>query len=147
MRVAALAVAHLGQSPAFSSLYLSRPQGGPMQPDYWNAVVGISTVWTPLTLLHLLMQIERRFGRSRRERWGPRTLDLDLLVYGEVTMDTPELVLPHPRLTTRRFVLEPLQELFPDFLFTGGDHIGAMLDEVSTQEVHRLCPLSDSLGV
>ncbi|MFT7668824.1 MAG: 2-amino-4-hydroxy-6-hydroxymethyldihydropteridine diphosphokinase [Planctomycetota bacterium] len=93
------------------------PQGGPSdQPDYWNAVLEIETELEASALLSLLHEIEANNGRRREdeERWGPRTLDMDLLVYGDVTSDTPELLLPHPRICERLFVLIPLAELAPE---------------------------------
>jgi 2-amino-4-hydroxy-6-hydroxymethyldihydropteridine diphosphokinase len=88
---------------------------GPPQPDYVNGCVVVETRRSPQDLLHLLMTIEHQFDRQRTEHWGPRTLDLDLLLYDSLVLDTPELILPHPRMTERAFVLVPLAELLPDW--------------------------------
>ncbi len=96
-----------------STLYESRPVGPPGQPDYVNAVARILTRLAPLPLLHELRGIERAHQRVRGERWGPRTLDLDLLLYGQSTIETTELRIPHPRLHQRSFVLYPLYEISP----------------------------------
>ncbi len=96
-----------------SSLYDTEPVGSPGQPHYLNGVVQIETHMPPRQLLWNLLLIERRLGRVRTQRWGPRTLDLDLLLYGDQVLDEPELTLPHPRLTQRSFVLVPLVELDP----------------------------------
>jgi 2-amino-4-hydroxy-6-hydroxymethyldihydropteridine diphosphokinase len=80
---------------------------------FLNAVALLETDLEPLSLLHVLQEIETRFGRERTVRWGERTLDLDLLLFDNRIIDTPELCLPHPRMRTRRFVLEPLVEVAP----------------------------------
>lgn len=92
------------------------PVGGPHdQPDFWNGVLEIESELAPLDLLRVLHRIERAHGRRREseERWGARTLDLDLLLYGGVISQSTELELPHPRMLERRFVMEPLAELIP----------------------------------
>ncbi len=96
---------------AASRLYRSDPVGPPGQPDYINAVAKLETRLAPGRLLDELQRIERRQGRVRGERWGPRTLDLDLLLYGDLAIDEPRLRVPHPRLAERMFVLRPLAEL------------------------------------
>jgi len=95
---------------ATSSLAWTRAVGPP-QPDILNAVCRVTTTLAPRALLARLLAIERAAGRVRRERWGPRTLDLDLIFYGDRRLDTPELTLPHPRWHERSFVLAPLTEL------------------------------------
>lgn len=106
-----------------SSIYQTEPVGTPAelggQPSFYNAVVALQTEVPPLELLDTLLGIERSFGRDRREtdvRNGPRTLDLDLLLYGGLTMRSELLTLPHPRLAERRFVLAPLAEIAPSLL-------------------------------
>ncbi|HVU24341.1 MAG TPA: 2-amino-4-hydroxy-6-hydroxymethyldihydropteridine diphosphokinase [Opitutus sp.] len=94
-----------------SSIYETEPIGVTAQPRFLNAVVGIDTMLVPEELLKTLLAIEREFGRVRRERWGPRTLDLDLLAFEGETRAQPELTLPHPRMLERAFVTEPLREL------------------------------------
>ncbi|WP_404790350.1 2-amino-4-hydroxy-6-hydroxymethyldihydropteridine diphosphokinase [Altericista sp. CCNU0014] len=89
---------------------------GPAQPDYVNGCIVIETRRSPQDLLHLLVTVEREFGRQRAERWGPRTLDLDLLLYDSLVLETPELILPHPRMVERAFVLVPLAELLPNWI-------------------------------
>jgi 2-amino-4-hydroxy-6-hydroxymethyldihydropteridine diphosphokinase len=89
---------------------------GPVQPDYVNGCVVVKTVRSPELLLQLLLDIEQQFGRERTEHWGPRTLDLDLLLYDAVVLQTPFLNLPHPRMTERAFVLIPLAELLPQWV-------------------------------
>lgn len=106
----------LSESPArISSLYRTEPLGPPDQPWYVNAVAEIDTPLEPLELLRALRELERSAGRDRSKGtpWGPRELDLDLLLVGDRVLDTAELVLPHPGLADRRFVLEPLAELAP----------------------------------
>jgi len=99
---------------ATSGLYETSPVGGPPQPDYVNAVALIDTDLSPEELLKELHRIELESGRERGERWGPRTLDLDILLYDDMILETPELTIPHPRMHLRRFVLEPLAEIAPD---------------------------------
>ena len=106
----------LSESPArISSLYRTEPLGLLDQPWYVNAVAELDTPLEPLELLRALRELERSAGRRRSKgtRWGPRELDLDLLLVGDRVLDTSELVLPHPGLAERRFVLEPLVELAP----------------------------------
>lgn len=105
---------------AFSSLYQSRPMGPKDQPDYVNAVMAIETDLAPLALLDALQTIELSEGRVRMgERWGPRTLDLDLLIYGDQVIDHPRLTVPHPGVALREFVLHPLAEILPDLMIPG----------------------------
>jgi len=95
-----------------SSLYLTQAVGGPSdQPDYLNAVVEVSTTLSAPSLLALCLQLETQAGRQRLQHWGPRTLDLDLLLFGHLVCDSEALIVPHPRLHQRRFVLEPLCEI------------------------------------
>ncbi len=96
-----------------SALYLTEPADAPSQAWFLNAVVEAETRWMPRQLLKTLASIERDFGRQRIVPRGPRTLDLDLLLFGTSIIDTPELQVPHPRLAERRFVLVPLAELAP----------------------------------
>lgn len=123
VRSAEAALDALGSVEATSSLYLTAPVGLKEQPDFINSVAMLSTDLQPQPLLHSLLDIERHFGRERRRGVpkGPRTLDLDLLLMftakGEpVIAKAPGLILPHPELACRRFVLEPLAEIAPDLL-------------------------------
>lgn len=105
---------------ARSALYRSAPVGGPPdQLDYINAVVALDTGLTPGQLLAVLQAFELAQGRQRTVRWGPRTLDLDLLLYDQLITDDPRLTLPHPRLHERAFVLYPLYEIAPDLVIPG----------------------------
>lgn len=103
---------------AKSSLYQTKPLGPQDQPDFINAVVAIATQLAPLALLHECLNLEIRHGRARHERWGPRTLDLDLLLYGDLQLTLPELVIPHPHMYDREFVLKPLAEIAPELAIT-----------------------------
>lgn len=94
-----------------SPVYRSPPMGPPDQPDYLNAVARLDTGLAPEALLDVLQEIEHGAGRERGRRWGPRTLDLDLLLYGDRHIDTPRLTVPHPGLDKRAFVLAPLRDL------------------------------------
>lgn len=112
-----LAIALLEQSTdliARSSLYSTKPVGGPPQPDYVNAVCIVDSDLPAHDLLALLHGIEKSMGRVRDERWGPRVIDLDLITYGDMASDEEDLILPHPRAHERRFVLEPWLEIDPD---------------------------------
>ena len=117
LRRAALELSDLGALRGRSSLYATAPVGGPAgQADYLNAVVALEPFLPyaePAALLAALLALERRHGRLRRERWGARTLDLDLLAHGDRTLRQPGLALPHPRMMERAFVLAPLCELLP----------------------------------
>ncbi|GAB5451435.1 MAG: 2-amino-4-hydroxy-6-hydroxymethyldihydropteridine diphosphokinase [Halioglobus sp.] len=108
------ALQHIDQTrlEAVSSVFRSSAVGPGNQPDYLNAVAQLITELPALALLQALQQIERAQGRVRDEHWGPRTLDLDLLLYGDVSLETDTLTLPHPRMYQRDFVLLPLQELW-----------------------------------
>lgn len=121
LRGAATSIARLPQTlaGARSGLYLSLPMGSVSQPLFTNAVLAIRTRLPPETLLAALQKIERRFGRVRKLRWGPRTLDLDILVYGDVILKRPGLLLPHPGIPDRAFVLYPLRQIAPGLTIPG----------------------------
>lgn len=113
-----------------SSLYYSRPMGPQDQPDYMNAVVQLDTSLAPLALLDALQAIENNAGRVRKnKRWGARILDLDILLYDELTIDNDRLTVPHYGLKLREFVLIPLAEIAPDLVLPDGDSI-AMLSAI-----------------
>lgn len=97
-----------------SRLYVTRPVGGPPQPDFVNAVCILESDLTALDLLGMLQGIEKSMGRVRREKWGPRVIDLDLIQYGEIRSKDETLTLPHPLAHERRFVLEPWLEIDPE---------------------------------
>ena len=114
-----------------SSLYETDPVGGPPQGPYLNAAAEVTTRLAPEGLLTALQVLEREAGRSREVRWGPRTLDLDLLLYGDEAIDRPGLTVPHPRLTGRAFVLRPLAELEAGRTVPGaGATIGELLERL-----------------
>jgi 2-amino-4-hydroxy-6-hydroxymethyldihydropteridine diphosphokinase len=102
------------------------PAIGPPQPDYVNAVALLETRLDAEPLFDALLAIEAAHGRVRAERWGPRTLDLDLLVYGDAVIDAPRLRVPHPRLAERAFVLAPLAEVAPGLVVPGLGRVGEL---------------------
>ena len=101
---------------AASSFYRTQPMGPVEQPPFINAVFSLETEIGPHELLSLLLEIEQKMGRVRKERWGPRVIDLDLLFYGDAVIGGEGLEVPHPRLHERRFVLAPLAEIAPDLV-------------------------------
>jgi 2-amino-4-hydroxy-6-hydroxymethyldihydropteridine diphosphokinase len=138
------AIAHIcgmtqGVLVARSSDYATPPWGDAQQARFINACIEIETGLDPHALLFTLHRIETRFGRdrSRETRWGPRTLDLDLIAYDDVSIEKPELTLPHPRLFERAFVLVPLAEIMPDRVIAGRS-VAAALAELSTDGIERL---------
>jgi 2-amino-4-hydroxy-6-hydroxymethyldihydropteridine diphosphokinase len=108
-----------------SRVYETEPVGPP-QPDYLNAVVEVRTELEPRELLDACLGVEAELGRVRDERWGPRTIDVDILVYDEREIDEPDLVVPHPRMHERGFVLVPLRELEPDPMLPGGRSVESL---------------------
>lgn len=124
---------------AHSRLYRSAPVGPP-QPDYINAVAELATDLEPLQLLDALQALEREHQRVRREHWGPRTLDLDILLYGEQVIDQPRLQVPHPHMTERAFVLYPLADIAPDLTLPSGASLESLLAHCSRE---GLTPLTD----
>lgn len=129
------AVAELSQSPELthwrcSTFYQSKPMGPQDQPDYINAVATFTTALTPLELLNYLQHIENKFGRVRMQRWGARTLDLDILLYGTDTIATERLTVPHPGMLEREFVLVPLAEIAPDLTLSSGQSAAAAAAQI-----------------
>jgi len=122
---------------AVSSLYATAPVGRLDQPEFLNAVAEVRTELAPAELLAACLQIEGELGRVRTERWGPRTIDLDLLLFGECEIAAPGLVVPHPRLRERAFVLQPLAEIAPDRRL-GARTIAAWAAAVDAGGVRRL---------
>jgi 2-amino-4-hydroxy-6-hydroxymethyldihydropteridine diphosphokinase len=117
-----------------SSLYDTEPAGEVDQPNFLNAVAQIDTELTARQLLWNLLLIEKRLGRVRAQRWGPRTIDLDLLLYGSLIVEEPDLVVPHPELTRRSFVLVPLVELDPLLVHPGtGETLLSHLSRINTR--------------
>ena len=140
IRAAFGALANLPESRVVhcSSLYRTAPIGNIEQPEFINAVAALETTLAPEALLDALFDIEARFGRIRAEKNGPRTLDLDLLLYNNQQLNLPRLTLPHPRLHLRAFVLYPLAELAPDLQLPGRGSIAAWLPAVANQGISRL---------
>lgn len=112
---------------AVSTLRETEPWGPVPQPRYVNGVAALDTTLGPRPLLEALLDVEQRLGRVRGERWGPRTIDLDLLLHGDAELDEPGLELPHPRLHERVFVLEPLAELDPALVVPGRGRVSEIL--------------------
>lgn len=111
-----------------SSLYCSTPMGPQDQPDYINAVVAIETQLNPIALLDALQAIEQNQGRVRKDnRWGPRTLDLDIILYDNQTIDSERLVIPHYGMHEREFVLYPLLEITPQLTLPNGTHLSHLI--------------------
>jgi 2-amino-4-hydroxy-6-hydroxymethyldihydropteridine diphosphokinase len=121
-----------------SPTYRTAPVGGPEQPDYLNAAVLLEVALEPLALLRRLQAIELGHGRVRTVRWGPRTLDLDLLLWDERAIDEPDLTVPHPRLVERRFALEPLLDVLPEARLPDGRRLADVVAGLPEQGVHRL---------
>jgi 2-amino-4-hydroxy-6-hydroxymethyldihydropteridine diphosphokinase len=114
-----------------SSFRETEPVGVTDQPTFVNGAVALDTTLRPRELLDTLLRVERELGRVRDgERWGPRTIDLDLLVYGDEVVDEPGLRVPHPRVHERRFALEPLAELEPELEIPGRGAVSALLAEL-----------------
>jgi len=117
-----------------STIIETEPVGGPEQPNYQNAVAIGESNLDPLDLLRAMHEIEAKLGRVRDVRWGPRTLDLDLIVAGDVVMDTDEIVLPHPRAHERGFVLQPWNEIDPDGFIPGKGDVASLLAALNQAE-------------
>lgn len=116
---------------ARSPLYRSKPLGPQDQPDYINAAAALETTLSADDLLRALQAIEAAHGRIRQQRWGPRTLDLDLLLYGDLVRQDPDLTLPHPRLHERAFVLRPLYAIAPGLVIPGRGAVRRLLHACS----------------
>lgn len=122
-----------------SSLYRSRPMGMAGQPDFVNAVAKISTDLYPMELLAILQEIEQQHQRVRtKERWGPRTLDLDILLYGDLQMHTKELQIPHPGMSEREFVLIPLREIEADLMIPGKGSLRELIDRLPAYQLTKM---------
>ena len=122
-----------------SSLYASKPMGPQDQPDYVNAVVCIQTSLSPHALLSELQSIELEHGRVRKdERWGPRTLDLDILLIDQLVLNTPDLVVPHYGMKQREFVLYPLAEITEDLELPCGEKLETVLKTVARNGLQRM---------
>ena len=116
---------------AVSQLHETDPVGNTDQPEFLNGAVVVETSLSPRQLLDALLRVEQELGRVREgERWGPRTIDLDLLVYGDEIVDEPGLRVPHPRLHERRFALEPLVDLEPELEIPGAGKAAELLEQL-----------------
>lgn len=128
-----LAIALLAEAldvKAISSIITTKPVGGPEQPDYLNAVLIAESELPAADLLSMLHGIEKSLGRERVEHWGPRTIDLDLIQYGNILSSAEELLLPHPRAHERRFVLEPWLEIEPEAILLTHGKISELLEQL-----------------
>ena len=122
-----------------SSLYRGKPMGPADQPDYVNAVVGIDTLLSAGDLLQAMHRIEDLQGRERqREQWGPRTLDLDLLLYGSNRIDTPDLTVPHPGMHERDFVIVPLAEIAGNLKIPGRGQLSTLINNCENHSLKKL---------
>lgn len=145
LRGALTALAALPQSQLVgrSSFYASDPLGPADQPRYVNAVAALDSELTPLQLLDALQAIELNQGRARKaERWGPRTLDLDILLFGDLILDEPRLCVPHYHMHARAFVLYPLAELAPDLRLPDGRALIDLLAACPFEGIERLTELA-----
>jgi 2-amino-4-hydroxy-6-hydroxymethyldihydropteridine diphosphokinase len=122
-----------------SSVYRTPPWGKTDQPDFLNAVAGIETGRSPRELLDLCLAAEKTLKRVRAERWGPRTIDIDILLFGRRTIEEPGLEIPHPRMTERAFVLLPLAEIAPEVKI-GGKTVAELLARLDTKGIDRITP-------
>ena len=124
---------------ALSPLYESPPQQPAPPPDYLNAVCRVATGLPPDLLLRHLKRIEKAIGRHSQERWMPRPIDLDILMYGDKVVETSELTLPHPRLRERAFVLQPLLDLEPDLVFPPtNEPLDTFLSQVKAEGLRQI---------
>ncbi|MEA5575786.1 2-amino-4-hydroxy-6-hydroxymethyldihydropteridine diphosphokinase [Anabaena sp. UHCC 0451] len=140
-KILAASLETLTQTPGIileaKSSYYRTKAIGPPQPDYLNACAILQVEMPPQTLLATLLTIEQNFGRVRREYWGPRTLDLDLLLYDDLILNEPNLQIPHPGMYQRAFVLVPLAEIAPDWREPlSGQTIENLLQNVDRSDVH-----------
>ncbi|MGB1202669.1 MAG: 2-amino-4-hydroxy-6-hydroxymethyldihydropteridine diphosphokinase, partial [Alloalcanivorax venustensis] len=127
-----------------SDLYASAPVGPQDQPDFINAVAALETTLAPLALLDALQQLENAAGRERHRHWGERTLDLDILLWDQRTLDLPRLTVPHPELTRRAFVIGPLLDLLPDCRLPDGTPVADYWPAVAAQPLQRLHCLEEN---
>ena len=142
LRAAIDGLSRLGSVEATSSIYETAPIGGPPQDPYLNMVAVLTTTLGPAEVLQGCRNIEDERGRERPSPAAPRTLDLDLLLYGEVSIDEPGLRVPHPRMLGRRFVIEPLLEVRPKAVLPDGRAVADYADVVAHQEVRPYEPES-----
>lgn len=128
-----------------SRIYRSPPWGVTGQPDFVNAVLELGTSLRPDELLEIMLDVEIQLGRDRSgQRWGPRRIDLDLLTYQDLVMNSKQLELPHPRMHLRAFVLVPILELEPGFLIPGIGEARRELEKLGRQEVESVRPIENA---
>lgn len=125
---------------ACSSMYASKPMGPQDQPDYVNAVVALTTSLLPESLLDVAQQIEDASGRVRLRRWGERTLDLDILLYDELVLETPRLSVPHPGIEQREFVIIPLAEIASQLVLPNGTPIANLATTIARNGLAKIAP-------
>lgn len=135
--ISALAATPGVRVTAISSLYETPPWGPVPQGPYLNACIELDTTLSAREVLDLSLRIERDHGRERAIRWGPRTLDIDVLLYGDAAIDEEGLIVPHPRMTERAFVLVPLAEIAPGLTVVGRE-ISDILAGVETDEIRKV---------
>lgn len=140
LQAALKALSARGLEPAARSSVYESDALGPPQPDYLNAVVSVPTSLTPRELLEALLAVEAELGRHRGQRWGPREIDLDLLLYGDEMVEEDGLTVPHPEMTKRSFVLLPLLEIAPDLDLPSGEPATAFLER-DPPGIRKLGPL------
>lgn len=122
-----------------SSLYTGKPMGPADQPDYVNAVVALDTLLSPRDLFTRLVAIEDQAGRTRDgDKWGPRILDLDLLLYGKKKIDEPDLTVPHPGMHERDFVIIPLAEVAGNMKIPGHDYLSTLINQVENHSLKKV---------
>ena len=121
-----------------SSLYRSKPLDGSDQPDYINAVCSVKTHLSALELLYVCQGIESKQHRVRDERWGPRTIDLDIILYGTQVIASKKLVVPHPEMMNRAFVLVPLKEIEPNLIVPILGSLTGLIDKIDTSKLIKL---------
>lgn len=137
LRLGVAALSELGEVIDVSSLFETEPVGGPDQGRYLNAIALVETDIEPSELLDRLLGIEQTRGRVRDERWGPRTLDLDIVAYGDRVVAEPDLEIPHPRAHERGFVLAPLVEVWPEAILAGGSSAASAWSHVDQSGLKR----------
>lgn len=123
---------------AASSVYRTAPVGVVEQPDFLNQVVAVDTKLSAVALLRSLLAIEDLMGRLRTQHWGPRVIDCDLLLYGDICVETDFLTLPHPHMTKRAFVLYPLAEIAPNLQLPSGQFVNVLCEAVSDQSIQKV---------
>lgn len=133
-------LAAIGEIVAVSSIYSTAPVGDVTQDDFLNGVVLLETEKSPTAILDHCLAVEQERGRVRAVKWGPRTLDLDILLVGSQSVSEPGIRVPHPELVNRRFVLEPLLEVWPDARLPTGDLLADYLPLVADQQLERFDP-------